>query len=374
MSMFLSIDSVPVHIGLLWDTCEDARACPTGRIDLCYCDRCGFVSNTSFTPQLLDYSLTYDNALDFSPIFQEYSRSLASDLISRHNLHAKDIIEIGSGKGDFLKLICELGENRGVGFDPSCQADGNPGQSTDGITFIKDIYSERYREYAADLIVCRQVFEHILDPRGFLSGVRRTIADRGTAIFFELPDLRNILEQFSIWAIIYEHCSYFTSESLRAVFARCDFDVHETPRLYLGQFVGVHAGPGACVTPPEPDLNELGGLVRSFSTTFDRMLAEWRQRMDDMRAKGQKAVVWGAGARGTSFVNLLDTKPCVEYVVDINPSKKGKFLAGTGHEIVNPAQLRTIRPDVVIVVNPIYMDEVREITNAHGVSPEFISA
>ena len=372
-SLFLSIDRAPAHIGVLWETREEALACPTGRIDLCYCGRCGFVFNTSFEPKLMEYSGGYDNALDFSPLFRDYSRWLAEDLIARHDLRGKQIIEIGSGKGDFLRLICELGGNRGVGFDPSYEPAGDTTESP-GVTFVKDIYSESYREHEADLIVCRQVFEHIVAPRDFLLGLRDIIGDRDTPLFFEVPDLRNILEQLSIWGIIYEHCSYFARESLQAIFSRCGFEVEGTPRLFEGLFVGVHARPGNRAEPHQQDLDELHGFVESFAKTFYDMLADWRGRFETMSSKGQRAVLWGAGARGTSFVNLLDTDQRVEYAVDINPRKAGKFLAGTGQEIVQPARLRKIKPDVVIVMNPIYLDEIREMTRELGIAPEFISA
>lgn len=373
-SLFLSLEQVPVHIGVLWNSREDALACPKGRIDLRYCRRCGFVFNTSFAPKLMEYAGGYDNALDFSPLFREYSRSLASDLIERHDLHGRDIIEIGSGKGDFLRLICDLGGNRGMGFDPSYEPPAEPIESSAEVTFVKDIYSEKYRDYPADLILCRQVFEHIPDPRDFLSGLRNIVGDRGTPLFFEVPDLRNILEQLSIWGIIYEHCSYFARESLHSVFARCGFEVEETPVLFEGLFVGAHVKPVVESRVPELDLSELDNFIDSFSKTFHSMLADWRKRFSAMGKNGQKAVVWGAGARGTSFVNLLDTNQHVEYLVDINPRKEGKFLAGTGQEIVSPDRLRDIRPDVVIVMNPIYIDEIRKMTRDLGVTPELVSA
>jgi len=372
MKAFLGIDNVPAHIGVLWESRDEALSCPTGRIDLCYCPRCGFVYNTSFSPQLMEYSGGYDNALDFSPMFQDYSRSLAIDLIDRHDLHGKDILEIGSGKGEFLRLICEQGKNRGAGFDPSYEADET--EQSPSVTFIKDVFSAKYADQPADLIVCRQVFEHIEDPHSFLTEIRSIIGDRGTPVFFELPDLRNQLEQFSIWAIIYEHCSYFSWESLRAVFSRCGFDVLETPQLFEGLFVGVHAVPSDIVKPSVENLDELGRHIESFSETFHGILARWRDRFKAMAAAGQSAVVWGAGARGTSFVNLLDTQRQVKYLVDINPRKRGKFLAGGGQEIIEPTQLAAIDPDVVIVMNPIYLDEIRKTIEAIGITPEFISA
>ncbi|GAF94206.1 unnamed protein product, partial [marine sediment metagenome] len=80
---------------------------------------------------------------------------MASRLIKRYNLYEKDIIEIGCGKGDFLLLLCELGNNRGFGFDPSYENERSNSEVAGQITFIRDFYSERYASYQADLIYCR---------------------------------------------------------------------------------------------------------------------------------------------------------------------------------------------------------------------------
>ena len=67
----------------------------------------------------MEYTQSYENSLHFSPGFQKFAADLADRLITRYNLRGKDVIDIGCGKGDFLKLICARGGNRGVGFDPS---------------------------------------------------------------------------------------------------------------------------------------------------------------------------------------------------------------------------------------------------------------
>ncbi len=73
-------------------------------------------------------------------------------------------------------------------------------------------------------------------------------------------------------------------------------------------------------------------------------------------------------------MNALETQDQIRYVVDINPRKQGMYLAGTGQQVVPPEFLRDDQPDVVIVMNPIYEDEIRQLTEDLGLTPEFMCA
>src|SRR3546814_19695643 len=74
------------------------------------------------------------------------------------------------------------------------------------------------------------------------------------------------------------------------------------------------------------------------------------------------------------FLNLLqvETGGGIDYVVDINPRKRGRFVPGTGQEIVDPAFLRDYRPDVLIVMNPEYQDEIATTAESLGLDSELV--
>lgn len=93
--------------------------------------------NAAFSSEKTEYCLDYENSLFFSETYRTYATSLATELIERFDLHGRRIVEIGCGSGDFLKLLCEKGENDGIGFDPSALA----GRSIDRhprINFVRD--------------------------------------------------------------------------------------------------------------------------------------------------------------------------------------------------------------------------------------------
>ncbi|MBY0420865.1 MAG: hypothetical protein K2Q06_01080, partial [Parvularculaceae bacterium] len=118
MRIFYEMSGAPTNSCILLATREEALAYPTGDIRLGFCDACGFVFNTAFDLLNTEYSGRYEETQAFSGVFNRFHKALAERLIERHDLHDKDVLEIGCGKGEFLMLLAELGGNRGVGIDP----------------------------------------------------------------------------------------------------------------------------------------------------------------------------------------------------------------------------------------------------------------
>jgi SAM-dependent methyltransferase len=377
VSSFFEVSDMPIHIGILWPSELQARGCPRGDIKLAFCRSCGFIWNTAFDPTLLEYSERYDNSLHYSPSFQEYAHSLAESLIERYNIRNKNVIEIGCGKGDFLALLCELGGNQCVGFDPSYEEQPSHRRLANQLTFVKDFYSESYASYEADLICCRYVFEHIPQPAEFLSMVRRTIGDRvNTVVYFEVPNVSLILRDLSVWDIIYEHCSYFCSSALVKVFKSCGFTVRSVAGAFGGQFLHIEALPSNEAAGPREataeDVSWVANAVTSFADNYSRRIVTWQEKLKQIASASQRVVVWGAGAKGVSFMNMLKVQTQIGYVVDINPQKQGMHVAGTGHEIVPPKFLQEYGPDAVIIMNPIYEEEINKTIVELGLRTKFM--
>jgi len=379
MSVFYELESVPVHSVLLLPTREEALNYPRGDITLGFCQACGFISNVAFDPSLHEYSSRYEATQAFSPTFSAFAHRLATRLIDQYDLRGKDIIEIGCGQGEFLTLLCELGGNRGLGFDPAYVSGLDESPARNRITFIKDFYSERYADYHGDFVCCKMTLEHIQHTADFVSTVRRSLGDQSKAIvFFQVPDVRRILREVAFWDIYYEHCSYFSLGSLARLFRRCGFDVMNLDREYEGQYLMIEAKPGdgkgGALLEQEDDLEELAREVAYFSEHYPPKLDAWRRDLQRIRQTGRRAVIWGAGSKGVAFLTTLNIQDEIEYAVDINPHKHGTYMAGTGQEIVGPEFLREYKPDVVIVMNPIYEDEIRQLIEGLGLTPEFMCA
>lgn len=375
---FLSIKQVPVHCNLLWSERESALAAPKGDIELGFCDACGHIFNTIFDPLLMAYTQAYENSLHFSPRFQSYAESLAQDLIERHDLHNKVLVDLGAGQGDFLRLLCDSADNRGWGFDTAyvpCEAD----QQNDRLTFIQDFDWRKYIDHAPDMIMTRHVLEHIERPLDFMQTIRAGIgSSKDTLVFFEVPNMAYTLRELAIWDIIYEHCGYYTPHSLATLFVRTGFEVLSTNETYAGQFLTVEALPAQdkppSTQPARENLAQTAAQVATFSQEFKEKVAFWQKALADWMARGKRVVAWGAGSKGVTFLNVLETQGAIPYIVDINPRKTGMYVVGSGQEIVVPQFLTQYRPDVIILMNPVYRDEIEQTVNDMGLITEFVIA
>jgi len=378
MQIFYKVKNIPVHSCVLMSTKRESQDFPTGDIRLGFCKNCGFISNVEFNPSLLDYSINYEDQQCFSPTFNAFARGLANRLVEKYDLYEKDILEIGCGKGDFLGLLCKLGNNRGVGIDPAIVNDRINSETLEQLTFIKDYYSDKYAENHGDLVCCRHTLEHIYDTREFVHSVRRAIGDRlDTIVFFEVPDVTRMLYETAFWDIYYEHCSYFSPGSLARLFRLCNFNIIELSRDFGEQYLLIEARPvneqSNKINELEESTKEMEKYVRHFSLNSRKKLVNWKNRLERIELDGLRAVIWGSGSKCVSFMTTLAIKDEIEVIIDINPYRHGKFLPGVGKKIMPPEYLKKYQPDVTIVMNPIYRYEIGQMIDDMGVSTEIIT-
>ena len=376
LSVFFRAGNIPAHSVLLLQSHAEAVAFPKGDIVLGHCPECGFVSNTAFDPALNEYDERYEATQGYSPTFNTFARRLAADLVERHALQGKRMIEIGCGQGEFLTLLAELSGGYGIGFDPAYRPHELQGPAADRLEFIADFYGEKYADMSADFVCCRMTLEHIQPTAEFMRIVRRAVGDNpDTVIFFQIPNAMYVLRDVAYWDVYYEHCSYFTEGSVARLFRNAGFDVTRLWTDYDDQYLMIEARPGDGhnpLLPEEDDLAAIAAAVASFKEELPKRLQVWRDRLAAIAAKDQRVVIWGGGSKGVAFLTTLGITDQIKYAVDINPLKTGTFMAGTGQEIVAPEFLREYQPDVVIVMNPVYCDEIQKDLDRLGVQAELI--
>jgi 2-polyprenyl-3-methyl-5-hydroxy-6-metoxy-1,4-benzoquinol methylase len=375
-SVFYNLENVPVHSVLLIPTQAEALAFPKGNLVLGFCQNCGFIYNQAFDPSMLDYSSRYDSTQAFSPTFNAYQLNLAEYLIEQYQIRDKSIIEIGCGQGEFLSQICEMGRNRGTGFDPAFIDNRQTQNATGNVKFIKDFYSEKYSHLQADFVCCKMTLEHIPETKQFIRMVRRTIGDKlDTIVFFQVPNVSHILKQLAFWDFYYEHCSYFSAGSISRLFRNCKFEILDLQTDYDDQYLLLIAKPSVSITQPhsnEENIETLTLAVDYFSKNYVHKLAEWRAMLNQISVTNQKAVVWGASSKTVALFSTMNIQQEIRFAVDINPRKHGTYIAGTAQRIVAPEFLQEYRPDVVIIMNHIYYDEIDKALADLGVSSKLI--
>jgi SAM-dependent methyltransferase len=338
-----------------------AQALPAADIDLAFCPDCSFIFNAAWKPDKTTYSTEYEETQGFSPTFTAFQRQQARDLVERYGVFDKDVVEIGCGKGEFLSLLCELGRNRGTGYDPSFVPERRQRGSAD-VVFKQEYFSEETVQAPVDLVCCRMTLEHISATRSFVRAVRRIASpQRSTIIIFQVPDARRILEEGAFWDIYYEHCSYFSPRSLAHVFQHAGFEILRISTGFNDQYLTIEARPS-----PSTQLRltassgeDLAVSVVAFDKKARRVAAQYASIVGTNGQSGRRIVLWGSGSKAVAFLSGIgDVNRHIQYLVDINPHRWGKFVPGDVRQIVGPEFLAQYRPDLVIAMNPIYRQEI----------------
>ncbi len=368
--------SIPVQSTLLVGSREEALAFPRGDLELLWCSSCGLVFNARFDPSRVAYGVGYEDAQGGSPTFLRFATDLARGWIDRYGLAGRHLVEVGCGKGEFLRLICAEGGCSGTGFDPAFV----PGRATEepGLTFYAEAFSEAHVPIEADFLICRHTLEHVGDVETFLRLMRRACGVHPRIrLGFEVPDLRRILVEGAFWDFYYEHASYFTIGSLARAFVRAGFEVLDIRRVYGDQYLVLEAAPtaGRADLPPQADdLAETAVLVDNFRSGGLARIDAWRARIAQWCAEGRRIALWGSGSKAVGFLTAVGDHGIVSCVVDINPRRQGRYMPGCAMPIVAPADLPAHRPDIVIVMNPLYRDEITAELDAMRLAPEICSA
>jgi SAM-dependent methyltransferase len=373
MQEFFCIERAPVFCNVLWKTREEARRAPQGRIALACCPQCGFIFNTAFDVSLAAYSGSYENSLHYSPRFEQYADELASYLVKRYELYGKTVVEIGCGRGEFLSKLAMIGGNRAVGFDPSLDRTKKSCVADDSVTVIGSFFDAAMLEDDPAMLCCRHVLEHIENPAQFLGQLATSMRGKKCAFFFEVPNSFYTLINQGIWDIIYEHCSYYVKQSLSELFRRAGMTISDIKTRFADQFLTIEANLGCQPgDPAEPEKNELViELAKRFSFVYNKKSQDWKRRIAGFVSGHKKVLLWGAGSKGVTFLNALGIdSDAIEYVIDVNPHKHGKFVPCSSQLVVEPEFCREYRPDVVVIMNAVYEPEIRQKLGEMGLHPQ----
>jgi len=368
---FLYRTSVPVHQNGLFENQEAAQAIGRGNLNLLACQECGFVFNQDFDSSKLEYGQSYDNTQDWSSSFQEHLHTLIDHLIHKKGVRKSQIVEVGCGKGKFLQALVSHpeGDNQGYGFDPSYV--GPEVLENGKLRFERRFYDRSCTHIPADVVICRHVIEHISDPVGFLKTIREALRDSKQArVFFETPCLEWILRHRVIWDFFYEHCSYFTLSSLKTAFECAGFQVESVSHVFSGQYLWLEASLKNDFH--HQDSGQSLQMIQDYLESENSLINAWHTKIETLLKQG-KVALWGAGAKGVTFANMMDPLlQKIDCVVDLNPKKQYKFIPGTGHPIIPYQDLIKRSIKNVVVMNPNYLEENQKLLKDAGLNIGFL--
>jgi SAM-dependent methyltransferase len=270
---------------------------------------------------------------------------------------------VGCGKGGFLKLLYKYGVKRIKGFDPSYIAS----DSLIDKLVTRDYFNVKNVKDKFDFIICRHVLEHIHNPRKFISSVKECLANEGI-MYFELPSLEWIVQNKAFFDFFHEHCNYFTKKSLILLFNQLGFKNIIFNYGLGGQYYQLEISRFS-------KKKKFNMLNLRFSD-FDQISKFINEEVDiykKMISKLSNFAIWGAGAKGVTFLNRLNiSRRKCPYVIDINPNKQNKFIPITGQKIISPKILEENKIKIIIIMNPIYEQEIKNISRRYNYKGKFI--
>jgi len=372
-NIFLERKHVPVNQNVIIETQREALAIPRGELKLAVCTQCGFVFNSAFDSSKIAYNDNYDNSQVCSPHFKSYFDDLVNQLLFDKGIQNCRIVEVGCGQGLFLRKLVEanLG-NSGYGFDPSYTG---PLTDLDGqLNFIKSYYTSESADVAADVVVCRHVIEHVPEPLQLLLNIKQALHNSvNTRIFSETPCVEWILKHQVIWDFFYEHCSYFTKESLTTAFEKAGFKVDAVHHVFGGQYLWLEASVSNKPLEITQNVGQIPDLANKFTASENQLKQNLLEKISQLLTKG-KVAIWGAGAKGVTLANLIDPQQeLISCVVDLNPNKQEKFIPGSGHPIINYQNLPDYNIVSVILMNPNYYAENLALLHESGININLVN-
>jgi Methyltransferase domain/C-methyltransferase C-terminal domain len=342
--------NVPVFQNKVYPSVEQALRAEKGDVELVQSQVSGFIFNRAFEKLVMNYDIHYQNEQSNSDFFKNHLRSVL-ELIKSFGIKDKKVVEVGCGKAVFFEMMLKEGIDC-WGFDPTYE--GNDER------IKKEYFDETQKGIAADVVIMRHTLEHITEPFTFLHKIAKATDYKGH-LFVEVPTFDWIASKNAFWDIFYEHCNYFTENSLAVM-----FDEAVTGNFFGGQYIYLWADLSKLRTAIPDSIN----LTKCTSLTFDAKLEEYKKRL----LESTSFAIWGAGAKGSTFLNLLDKeRKSVEYVIDINPAKQNKFIAGTGHPIFDPGILLRKPVDNILIMNENYEQEIRQQISMYNIAPNILS-
>lgn len=319
----------------------------------------------------------YDYFSSYSGTWLKHSRLYVDKMIDLFGIdNRSQVVEIASNDGYLLQYFVEKGIPV-LGIEPAANvaevavAKGVP-------TEVRFFGKETARQLAdagksADLLLGNNVLAHVPDLNGFVAGLKIMLKARGV-ITMEFPHLMQLIDNVLFDTIYHEHFSYFSFLTVERVFAAHGltiFDVEEFP--IHGGSLRIYAGHG------EDDTKRVSKRVSelrqremdahyteietylSFEGKVKAIKRETLKFLIEAKEAGKSIAGYGAPAKGNTLLNYCGiSTDFIDYTVDKNPNKQGKYLPGSHIPIAAPEKISKTKPDYVVILPWNIREEIME--------------
>ena len=366
----LSLGDMPLANGLL-----DARDLGSREdrypLELVFCPSCSLVQILETVPPAKLFG-EYIYFSSYSDTMVDHARRLVEELVETRGLGQESlVVELASNDGYLLQFYRKKGIPV-LGVEPAKNI-ARVARDERGIPTIVDYFgialagrliAEGKR---ANVVHAHNVLAHVADLAGFVTGMQMILADDGIAVI-EVPYVRDLVEGCEFDTIYHEHLCYFSITALSTLFSRHGLSIQEVKRLPIhGGSLRLYVSHARRVGPSVSRALEeerQWGLDRleyfhEFGDRAERLRDEILSTLKTVKSRGHHIAGYGAAAKGTILLNYVGVdKTIIDFVVDRNPHKQGRYVPGVRLPIYAPERLLSEMPAYLLILAWNFADEI----------------
>ena len=340
-------------------------------LELAFCPECSLAQILETVPPEELFCRDYPYYSSFSEALLTHSRENVLDLIQSRHLDSRSfVVEIASNDGYLLKYFVERGIPV-LGIDP---AEG-PAREAEkvGVPTLCEFFGVELagrlaaEGRKADVLIANNVLAHVADTNGLVEAMRIALKDDGVVVV-EAPYLRDMVERCEFDTIYHEHLCYFSATAVDRLFRRHRLFLNDIKRLPIhGGSLRLYFGLAEDVRPSVKEIlaeeHRLGLDRYAYFEDFASRVQEVRRCMQELlsrlKAEGKRIAAYGAAAKGAVMLNYIGVgAETIDFVVDRNVHKQGKYMPGVHIPICDPSRLMQAKPDYAILLPWNFKDEI----------------
>lgn len=336
---------------------------PTYPLEAAFCPDCSLMQIIETVPPEALFNDEYIYFSSFSESLLKHSRKNALSLIEERHLDTDSfVLEIASNDGYMLRNFTEKGIPV-LGIDPS----EGPAKEAEAIGvptmqefFTVDLAKKfRNEDKRADVIIANNVLAHVADTNGFVEGIGLVLKDNGIAVI-EVPYVKHLVEKTEFDTIYHQHLCYFSVTALDKLFRRHDLFLNRiiqlaihggSLRLFVGLKENVHESVKDLLQAEADEGLDRYPYYQNFSEKVIQLRDKLCKLLAELKSGGKTIAGYGAAAKGAIMLNYIGAgQETIDFVVDRNIHKQGKYIPGVRIPICDPARIIEQMPDYVLLL------------------------